>query len=169
MALRNLATPGSWSPVIILYNRNMRDARVPAIILQLGLTVAGLAYLGGCSSSAAKRQQLRSPYPLDRARAAVQLAESGDKEAVDLLIELLNDYDRGVRMYTILALERLCGETYGYDYYGPEPERAAAVARWREARQRGEVTVRPRSSEARESGRPLAKVGRAEHEQSGKD
>ena len=75
-------------------------------------------------------------------RAVVRSAEAGDADAVDLLIELLDDADRGVRMYSILALERLCGENYGYSYYAPEAERAAAIARWRAARQHNQVSVR---------------------------
>lgn len=127
--------------VTILYNHGMHRARAIATVCWLGLTVVGLVCLPGCNQSA-KRRQLTSPYPLDRVRAAVQLAEAGDTQAVDLLIELLADRDRGVRLYTILALERLCGETYGYNYYDSELLRAAAIARWREARQRGEVAVR---------------------------
>lgn len=126
----------------------------------LGLAAVSLTCAAGCNS-AAKREQLVSPYPLDRARAAVHLAEAGDTEAVDLLIELLNDQDRGVRMYSILALERLCGETYEYRYYDPEPRRAAAVARWRDARRRGAVSVtnRVRRPEARAASRPLEAEG----------
>jgi HEAT repeat protein len=113
-----------------------------ATVCWLALAAASLTCLPACDSPGTRRERLVSPYPPDRARAAVQLAEAGDTQAVDLLIDLLEDRDRAVRMYTILALERLCGETYGYKYYDPEPQRAAAVARWRQARQRGEVTVR---------------------------
>lgn len=134
----------------------MLGARVSVISCWMGLATIGLMCLAGCDSTA-RREQLVSPYPLDRARAAVGLAEAGDGQAVDLLIELLSDHDRAVRMYTILALERLCGETHGYHYYDPEPERAAAIARWRTARQDGEVTLRKRPrpaqpDEARSSG-----------------
>ena len=122
----------------------MFRADVSVVVSWVGLAAAGLTCAAGCDS-AARREQLVSPYPLDRARAAVQLAEAGDTKSVDLLIELLNDQDRGVRMYTILALERLCGETYEYNYYDPEPRRAAAVARWREARRRGDVSVTTRA------------------------
>jgi len=124
----------------------MLRASLTATVCWLGVATVGLTCSAGCSSSGARRQQLVSPYPLDRVRAAVQLAEAGDAQAVDLLIELLDDRDQGVRMYAILALERLCGRTYEYRYYDPEPLRAAAIARWHEARQRGEVSVQTRSS-----------------------
>ena len=138
-----LATPGGWSIATIAYNPGMLRANATAIVCWLVVATAGLVCSPGCGTSGTRRQQLVSPYPLDRVRAAVELAEAGDAQAVDLLIELLDDRDRGVRMYAILALERLCGETYGYNYYDPELPRAAAIKRWREARQRGEVTVRP--------------------------
>ena len=134
-----------------------------AMLITGGLMLVGTALvLTGCSrSTQMRREHLSSPFPLDRARAAVQLAEAGDSLAVDLLIDLLEDQDRGVRMYTILALERLCGETYGYRYFDPEPTRAAAVKRWREARQRGEVKVLARSS-APEASRPTRAAGATE-------
>lgn len=96
----------------------------------------------GCQSSAAQRRRLSSRNPLERAQAVVRLAEMGDRGAVHPLVELLEDPDRAVRMYTILALTRLCGEDFDYKYYEPEAERAAAVRRWRAALRNGEVTVR---------------------------
>ncbi len=80
--------------------------------------------------------------PLERAQAVVRLAEMGDTSAVHLLVELLEDPDRAVRMYTILALTRLCGEDFDYKYYEPEDRRTAAVRRWRAALRNGEVVVR---------------------------
>ena len=130
------------------YNHEMLGAFATARNPRAALAVSLLVLVGGCGSSQLRREHLASPYPLDRARAAVQIAEAGDAQAVDSLIGLLEDNDPGVRMYTILALQRLCGRTYGYRYYDPEPERAAAVARWRQARQRGEVTVLARSAPA---------------------
>jgi hypothetical protein len=129
----------------IPYNPDMLRAGLTAAVCWLGVALVGMACSSGCNTPGARRQQLVSPYPLDRVRAAVELAEAGDAQAVDLLIELLEDRDRGVRMYAILALERLCGKTFGYKYYDSEPRRAAAVARWREARRQGEVTLQNRS------------------------
>lgn len=145
MQSSELDAPRGWSLVTILYNHGMQWVSVSATIVRLGVALLGIVWVFGCHPSRADRGQITSPYPLDRVRAAVRCAEAGDAEAVDLLIELLDDADRGVRMYSILALERLCGADHGYRYYAPEPERAAAIGRWRQARQRGEVTVRARS------------------------
>jgi len=157
----DLDAPRGWSPVTILYNHGMRRVSVSAIILRLGVVLVGMVWLFGCHSSRTDRGQITSPYPLDRVRAAVRCAEAGDPDAVDLLIELLDDSDRGVRMYSILALKRLCGTDHGYRYYAPEPERAAAIKRWRQARQRGEVSVRApaqRSAGHSASAAPLAEA-----------
>lgn len=112
---------------------------------------ASLIVLSACRSGSPSRAQLESPYPLDRVRAAVHAAERGDAGAVDLLIERLEDHDRGVRMYAILALERLCGTDYGYVYYASEIDRGRAVQRWRDARARGEVVVRRPASNDRQN------------------
>lgn len=85
---------------------------------------------------------MTSPYPPDRAQAAVRLAESGDQQAVHALVTLLEDDDPAVRLYCILALARLCGTTNGYRYYDPPEQRAAAAARWRMALRAGSVALR---------------------------
>jgi HEAT repeat protein len=91
-----------------------------------------------------RRADLSALYPVDRARAVVRLAESGDFEAVHSLVELLDDQDGAVRMYSILALERICGENLGYEYYASESSRQLAIERWREALREGRVRLRSR-------------------------
>ncbi len=58
-------------------------------------------------------------------------AERGDKAAVPHIVDRLEDEDDGVRFFAILALDRITGERFGYDYAKPVKERAAAVKRWR--------------------------------------
>lgn len=88
------------------------------------------------------RADLRSGNALDRARGVVAVAEAQDDLAVHKLVDLLDDSDRGVRMYAIMALERLCGEDYGYRYYESAARRAPAVERWREALRKGDVVIK---------------------------
>lgn len=102
----------------------------------------GLLISAGNGCAISKTASLASEYPLDRARAAVACAEAGDPTAVHKLVDLLEDEDRGVRMYASLALERLTGSTYGFKYYAPRVERELAVDRWRDALRNGQVTVR---------------------------
>lgn len=82
----------------------------------------------------------------------MRLAEAGDTEAIHALVSLLEDNDPGVRLYCILALERMCGTTYGFRYYDSPPQRAAAVARWRQALREGSVALRPASDQAGTAG-----------------
>ena len=128
--------------------------------LVAALLAALVVVIQGCTSNAMQRRRLASDYPLDRAQAAVALAQAGDAGAVHRLVELLDDDDRGVRLYTILALERLTGRTYGYVYYASQSERDAAVARWRDALRNGEVVVggRPKAESLRRS-RPTRSAG----------
>ncbi len=130
------------------------------------LIVACAAALGvGCANHAADRQRLRSTNPLERAEATVRLAEGGDAEAVHKLVDLLDDPDRAVRMYAILALRRLCGEDFGYRHYDGPAKRAPAVERWREALRDGmrfgRATAVEPVPEASVAGQPDAERGPA--------
>lgn len=127
--------------------------------LPLALLLAALGAASGCASQAAQRQKLRSANPLDRARAAVAAAGSHDPIAIQSLVDLLEDSDDVIRMYGIIALRRICGETLGYEYHAPEADRTAAVQRWRDAIRAGTVRVRgdmPHGATAEESGAALA-------------
>lgn len=129
------------------------------------MAVVVLALLGGvqsgCQPSAGRRERLNSTYAPTRAQAVVQSAEAGDATAIHKLVDLLEDEDRGVRMYSILALRRLCGVDYGYRYFESEAQRLIAVERWRDAIRAGEVRLVQGGPEARrkEPGSLAADVG----------
>ncbi|MFN0135539.1 MAG: HEAT repeat domain-containing protein [Phycisphaerae bacterium] len=112
------------------------------------------AWTAGCASEQARREQLRSASALERARAAAFLAEAGDPKAVHSLVDLLEDSDDVVRMYGILALQRLCGESFGYQYHAAESQRTAAISRWREALREGRLRVRSQVVEPPETATP---------------
>lgn len=116
----------------------MRRADLIANVAAGGVAAALL--LG--AACAPTRKDLRSGNPLDRARAVVALAEQRDAQAIPKLVDLLDDRDPGVRLYTIQALERLTGESFGYRYFDGPADRAAAVQRWRDALRAGEVHLR---------------------------
>ena len=97
--------------------------------------------LGGCGPHR-ERERLNSYNARERAQAAVRLAGAHDANAVHCLVPLLYDGDSAVRMYAILSLEDLTGETFGYRYYDPEEERSAAIERWQAALREGRVQVR---------------------------
>jgi len=58
-------------------------------------------------------------------------AERKDRSAVPHIVDRLEDEDDGVRFFAILALDRITGERFGYDYAKSAAVRAAAVGRWR--------------------------------------
>ena len=106
----------------------------------------GAAFCGACASRPTARQALQASSPLTRAEGIVRLAENGDPDAVAALVDLLEDPARGVRLFAIVALRRLCGEDFGYRYYQTEPERQASVEAWRAALREGRVQVRKSTS-----------------------
>ncbi|MGE3181426.1 MAG: HEAT repeat domain-containing protein [Phycisphaerae bacterium] len=95
----------------------------------------------GCQSDAKRREALNSSSPVVRSTAIVELEKQGDLNSVHALVGMLEDPDRAVRMYAILALRRMCGEDYGYRYYAPEPDRESSINAWRDALREGRVTV----------------------------
>lgn len=118
----------------------MSSGRSAVVRTGLAVTFAALACFG-CASGATSREQLKSPSAFERAAAAVQSAEAGDAGAIHTLVDLLEDRDGGVRLYAIVALERLTGQTYEYQHFAPESQREVAVDRWRDALRRGDVHV----------------------------
>lgn len=126
----------------------MRGSVIRSLFGPILAAAAGLAS-SACDGPAA-RDRLRSAYPPDRAGAIVQIERQRDVSAAHDLVSLLEDDDPAVRMYAIVALERLCGQTYGYRYYGPEIERRDAVLRWRAALRDGSLALggRPNAGQA---------------------
>lgn len=109
-------------------------ARRSRIAVVAGGLLLALLPLPACHSNggAGYRSMIQSERPHERMRAIHRAGELRDPQAVALLVDRLEDDDEGVRFYALLALERITGERFGYDYAAPATERAAAVARWRE-------------------------------------
>jgi HEAT repeat protein len=112
------------------------------------LWVGSLVLVGGCTPIP---KGFDSPEPAARIEAAVDAADRGDRSAIPQLIGLLDSDDPATRLVAIRALERLTGQTLGYDHAGPEADRAAAVARW-EDWQRGSNDVQALPAEATHPG-----------------
>jgi HEAT repeat protein len=64
--------------------------------------------------------------------AIVEAAKRDDEKALSYLIDRLTDKNRSVRLYAIMSLERITGETMGYRHYDPPEKRKKAVDRWRQ-------------------------------------
>lgn len=116
------------------------------------LLILGLAGLGCAPAGQSYRAGIQSERPTDRIRAIYKAGESRDSLAVPLLVDRLEDEDEGVRLYAFLALEKITGKRFDYDYAAPLPERARAVDRWR-------TYVRERVAAGVSSGRADEEIG----------
>jgi hypothetical protein len=96
------------------------------------LILAGLSLLTahGCGSSPVTQGGLHSPDPQTRLEHIAHAARAEDASAIAPLIENLSADDPAVRLYSILALEKLTGTRKGYQAYAPPPQRQAAINRW---------------------------------------
>ncbi len=74
---------------------------------------------------------IQSIRPTERIHGVKEAARRNDRDAIPLLVDRLEDDDDAVRMYAILALEKLTGSRMGYEYYAPEPQRWRAVQAWK--------------------------------------
>jgi hypothetical protein len=99
-------------------------ARVSSLIPLVVVAVAG------CSQPKLS-PSFESGIPTERTMAAVEAAQKDDHSKIPQLITMLGSGDPAQRMIASDALERLTGQTLGYDYAAPEPERNQAIARWR--------------------------------------
>ena len=102
--------------------------RTRAGLLGAALLLVGL--LSGCAQLT-WRQQLQSEDPLRRIDGAVAAARANDRSAVPLLVDRLQDDDVAVRMYAIMALEKIEGTSLGYKFWGDDMDRTRMAQQWR--------------------------------------
>lgn len=77
-------------------------------------------------------------HPAARIRAIKVAARTEDREAIPHLIESLDSEDPMQRLLAIRALEKITGQTLGYEHASPWWQRNEAVLRWVEwAREQG--------------------------------
>ena len=68
--------------------------------------------------------------PAARFRATQKAAHDRDEAAIKPLILQLESDDAAERVFAIGTLERLTGQTLGYDHAAARSDRAVAVQRW---------------------------------------
>ena len=109
---------------------NLRQAIFLLAIFLLGLSLC-LGVGGGCASRVeALTRQLESKDPAERIRAVHAIGTEQLDGLLPVLVNRLDDDDIAVRLYTIVALEKLTGERLGFEYSGESRTRQAAVRRW---------------------------------------
>lgn len=71
-----------------------------------------------------------SPNPAAKMHATVEAVRNGDQSAVRHIVEQLDSDDPAVRLLAIMALERLTGQTLGYEHDASKWDRNVAIERW---------------------------------------
>ncbi len=100
------------------------------LIRGVGVVVAVAGAAGGIGGCAEPPGGFDSPVPAQRLNAITEAAEERDKGSVPDLIRMLSSDDPLVRLASIRSLERITGQTLGYDHAAPSPERWEATKRW---------------------------------------
>lgn len=101
------------------------------LIQLLGLLCTA-AYFAGCAPKGDLLEtQLQSQDPAQRIRAIVQASHTARSDLLPALVDCLEDEDPAVRLYAIVALEKLTGTRLGYSYFSPPDQRREAVQAWR--------------------------------------
>lgn len=75
--------------------------------------------------------RFQSADPQVRVAAVREAARTKDPAAVPYLIDRLSDSQVDIRLFAIMTLRDITGQTHGYEVYEPAPQRAAAIERWR--------------------------------------
>ena len=112
----------------------LKGTQTKPLVLALSVC-AGVVALGGCEGPAGPKSLLKGlqhENPSVRTRSCVKAARTGDRDALPLLVERLEDESADVRMFAIGALRRMTGKTLGYRFHAARQQRAEAVRRWRE-------------------------------------
>jgi hypothetical protein len=97
--------------------------------------------LAGCAGIKPDRPDIQSDDANRRILAIRVAGQTKDRNAVPLLVDRLEDEDEAVRFFAILALERITGQRFGYDYGRSSGDRAPAVQRWRDYVRRKEHLI----------------------------
>lgn len=92
---------------------------------------AGLPYLGGCEAGGSYHAKFTDHDPSVRLWAVHHAGDTKDQAAVPYLIDRLSDSDKTVRLFAIMALEKITGTRRGYVVYAPAEEREKAIEEWR--------------------------------------
>ena len=103
----------------------------------LSVTILGCALVAACLSGCgppAKSlyERMQAEDSQVRLDAVHEAGEKKDAKAAPYLVDRLTDTEPVVRMFAILALEKITGDRMGYEYYGPAAKRDEAVQRWRD-------------------------------------
>lgn len=93
------------------------------------VVVIGLVAGCGCTTPRPEKD-VRNPDPSGKIPAYKEAVRARDRSAVGQMVKDLDSDDPAVRLFALVGLRRLTGETFGYQYFDDEPQRRPAVKRW---------------------------------------
>lgn len=83
----------------------------------------------GCSAPRPERD-VRNPNPAGKIPAYKEAVRERNLDATRQMVKDLDSDDPAVRMFAIVGLRRLTGETFGYRYFEDQHQRLPAIRRW---------------------------------------
>ncbi len=75
---------------------------------------------------------MSSPEPTVRAKGIIQACKLNDLKSLPLIVDRLEDEDKGVRLIARNALHELAGRDFGFDPADSLYQRTKAVEKWRD-------------------------------------
>jgi len=99
--------------------------------IALGMLVGILGIAPGCGHGPRNFRKIQHPSPLVRARALSLGDRRPNAQVIPALVARLDDADPVVRLAAHEELKQRTGQDFGYVAWDEEPERKAAVERWR--------------------------------------
>ena len=103
-------------------------------VSSLLLATCFLLPLVGCRPPADQgtlSERIQAKAATVRLRACVEAGQTGNREAMPLLVDRLSDVDADVRMFAHLALKQISGKDFDWKPWDTEAARGHAVDRWR--------------------------------------
>jgi hypothetical protein len=118
--------------ILILVSRKFRSdvSAARRIAGKVAPALAILLGVGACNFGPRGQAVITDPDPANKIRAFKIAEEHKDMTAVRQLVKDLESDDPAVRFYAINTLQRLTNQTFGYQYFANEEQRAAAVQQW---------------------------------------
>ena len=104
-------------------------------VSSLLLATCFLLPLAGCMRLAEDQgtlyERIQAKAAAVRLRACVEAGQTGNREAMPLLVDRLSDVDADVRMFAHMALKQISGKDFDWKPWDTEAARGHAVDRWR--------------------------------------
>ena len=96
---------------------------------QIVVVVLTVSLAGGACTTPRPEKDVANPDPSGKIPAYKHAVRTKDRGAAAQMVKDLHSTDTAVRMFALLGLRRLTGETFGYRYFDGEDERRAAAGR----------------------------------------